>query len=673
MLKVKHKEIIKRDGRKVVFDPEKITNVIFKAAKSVGGHDRDRAVFLTQKVIDRLNDFDETPTVEKVQDLVEKVLIDNGHATTAKAFILYRQKRKELRILKTNLLDGKITNLKISVTGLQLLRERYLKKDENGKVIETPEELFRRVAREAAKADAPYNINLKEVEETFYNLMANFEFLPSSPTLMNLGTDKPQCCSCTVLPVNDDINEIFESLKNAVKIQKSGSGTGFSFSKLRPKNDVVNKNLNVAAGPLKFMKVYDIAMSSIKQGGKRRGANMGVLRIDHPDIIEFITLKEKDDVMKNFNLSVGITEDFMKAVINNEEYDLIHPITGKVVKRISAKYVFDLLIVAAWRTGDPGILFLDRINNSNSNPVPELGSIETTSPCGEQPLYNYESTNHGSINLSKFVKNKKIDMNKLKKTVWDAVHFLDNIIDVTYYPLKEVEQVSKSNRRIALGVMGFADLLCELGIPYNSEQGLQTARKLMEFINTEAHNASHELAKKKGVFPNFNLSIHNRELRNASITTISPTGSISMIADCSPGIEPLFALAYFKRVLGGKELFYVNESFAKAMKKLGVYDEELIRKIAIEGSIQHLKELPESIKKVFVTAMDISPYWHVKMQAAFQENVDNAVSKTVNFPNTATTKEVEKAYMLAYELKCKGITIYRDKSKKEQVMLIGSK
>ncbi|MBI4918475.1 adenosylcobalamin-dependent ribonucleoside-diphosphate reductase [archaeon] len=667
LLQIKHKEIIKRDGRRVRFDPEKITNVIFKAAQSVGGHDKDRSIFLTQKVLDRLNELELIPTVEQVQDLVERVLIDNGHATTAKAFILYRQKRKDLRSLKTNLLDGLVTNTKISITGLIVLKERYLKKNSEGKIIETPEEMFRRVAKEAAKADAPYNENLVENESKFYNMMINFEFLPNSPILMNLGTENPQCCSCFVLPVNDDIESIFNSLKNAVKIQKSGGGTGFSFSKLRPANDRVKNDLGVASGPLKFMNVYDAAMSSIKQGGKRQGANMGVLRVDHPDILDFITFKEQE-VMKNFNLSVGLTEEFMKAVINDEEYNLVHPRTKEVIKRISARYVFDLIVVASWRTGDPGILFLDRINNSNSNPVPELGSIETTGPCGEQPLYDYESTPHGSINLSKLVEGKKIDMQKLKRVVWDAVHFLDNIVDLTLPPIKESRQISLANRRIALGVMGFADLLCDLEIPYNSNEALETAKRLMQFINEEGHNASHALAKKKGTFPNFDLSIHDRELRNASITTISPTGSISMIADCSPGIEPLFALSYFKRVLGGKELFYVNESFARSMRNAGVYDEELIRRIARAGSIQHLSEVPERIKRVFVVSHDIDPYWHVKMQASFQEHVDNAVSKTVNFPTTATTKEVEKVYLSAYELGCKGVTIYRDKSKKEQVI-----
>ncbi|MBI5064770.1 adenosylcobalamin-dependent ribonucleoside-diphosphate reductase [Candidatus Woesearchaeota archaeon] len=667
MLQVKHKEIIKRDGRKVEFNPEKITNVIFKAAQSVGGHDEERAMFLTQKVLDRLNESSETPTVERVQDLVEKVLIDNGHASTAKAFILYREKRKDLRSLKSNLLDGLVTNLKISITGLQVLKERYLRKDENGKIIETPEELFRRVAKEVAKVDAQFNVNLRELEETFYELMTNFEFLPSSPILMNVGMENPQCCSCFVLPVNDDIESIFSTLKDAVKIQKSGGGTGFSFSRLRPRNDKVKTDFGVASGPLKFMNVFDAAMSSIKQGGKRQGANMGVLRVDHPDILEFITFKEQES-MKNFNLSVGLTEDFMRAVINNEEYDLIHPRTGKVIKRISALYVFDLMLVAAWRTGDPGILFLDRINKSNSNPVPELGPLETTGPCGEQPLYDYESTPHGSINLSKFISEGKIDMQKLKKTVWSAINFLDNIVELTVPPIKVAKEMNFFNRRIALGVMGFADLLLNLGIPYNSPEALETAKKLMKFINEEAHNASSELAKQKGPFSSFNKSILDKELRNASITTISPTGSISMIADCSPGIEPLFALSYFKRVLGGKELFYVNECFARSMRKSGVYDEELIRRIASEGSVQHLKEVPEEIKRVFVVSHDIDPYWHVKMQAAFQEYVDNAVSKTVNFPSTATTKDVEKVYMLAYQLGCKGITIYRDQSKKEQVI-----
>ena len=570
--------------------------------------------------------------------------------------------------------------MEISQNARTVLERRYLMRDADGKPIETVEDLFHRVAKAIAAPDTQYDAqaDVETLENEFYDMMTNLEFLPNSPTLMNAGRPLGQLSACFVLPVEESREAIFEAITQAALIHKSGGGTGFSFSRLRPSGSTVNSTGGVASGPISFMRVFNMATEAVKQGGTRRGANMGILRVDHPDILAFINCKADNADITNFNISVGITEAFMEAAEKGADYDLVDPCTKQVVGQLNAKEVFDKIVYAAWRNGEPGIIFLDRLNRDNV--VPAQGEIESTNPCGEQPLLPYESSNLGSINLVKMLRQtadrgRAVDWDKLTATIRKAVHFLDNVIDANKYPLEQIAFTTRQTRKIGLGVMGWADMLLYLGVPYNSEEAVELAERVMGFITNTGRAASAELAKVRGAFPLFAESIYadGEPLRNATVTTIAPTGTLSIIAGVSSGVEPVFAYVYIRSVMDRTEMLEVNPVLRALLEKKGLYTDELMHRIAQEGTIAHMEDIPEEIRRVFVSAHDISPLYHTKMQAAFQRHTDNAVSKTVNFPHDATEQEVADVYTLAFKLGCKGVTIYRDGSREIQVLNLAKK
>jgi len=568
---------------------------------------------------------------------------------------------------------------------VKVLEERYLKKDNNGKTIETPEEMCWRVSWEVASAEARWGKTKKEILETakdYYNLLVKHEFLPNSPTLMNAGTgNNLQYSACFVIPVEDSIEGIFDALKYQALIHKTGGGTGFSFSRLRPHGSMVKTSSGTASGPVSFMRIFDAATNEVKQGGKRRGANMGILRVDHPDILEFIHCKEEGGIT-NFNISVGITDKFIEAYKEGKDYELINPKTKEVSGKLSAKLVFDEIVKSAWKTGDPGVIFIDRMNEGTSNPVPLLGPIESTNPCGEVPLYPFDSCNLGSIFLNYFVRKDpeldsvSIDWEKLGEVTKKAIRFLDGVIEVNPYTLPQIRQITLAIRRIGLGVGGWADLLIELGIPYDSEEALSLGEKLMSFVNEKAKEESYELAKERGPFPLWQESIYKDEAprRNSTVTTIAPTGTISIIAGASSGIEPLFAIAYEHIVRDrhlDRKLTFVNPKFEEVLKEKGVWSDEIKNKVAKEGVVRAIAEVPEDIRKIFGTAHEIDPIWHIKMQAAFQKYTENAVSKTINLKHGSKEEDIKNAYLSAWDIGCKGMTIFRDGSKSAQVLNLG--
>lgn len=598
-----------------------------------------------------------------------------------------------------------IEKLELSENAVKVLEKRYLKRDKDGNCTETPADMFRRVADTIAAGDLKFGKSQSDVDklsDRFYKAITNRYFMPNSPTLMNAGRELGQLAACFVLPVEDSLEGIFETVKNTALIHKSGGGTGFSFSNLRPKNSVVRSTMGVSSGPVSFMEVFNAATEAVKQGGTRRGANMGILRVDHPDILDFINCKNDTSKLNNFNISVALTDKFMEAVKNGTDYELIAPHTGEVAGTMDAKKVFDLIVDGAWRTGEPGIVFIDKMNADN--PTPLVGAIESTNPCGEVPLLSYEACNLGSINLGRMVENGSINWDLLAETTRTAIRFLDNVIAVNNYPLPQISEMVQNNRKIGLGVMGWADMLMKMGISYASKEGTQLASEVMEFIDYESKCESIELSKERGKFNNFKGSVYDGQnflynkykgksagkisdeqwkeldaqiekfgIRNATTTCIAPTGTISMIASASGGVEPLFGLVFSRLIMDGTEMFEVNPIFKDYAVEHGFYSEELMSKIAKTGSVAHVDGVSEEVKKIFTTAHDVSPYWHVKMQAAFQLHTDNAVSKTVNFEEHATRKDIEEAYVLAFENDLKGITVYRNNSRQFQPMNLDKK
>ena len=671
----KFSQIRKRDGSLALFEPGKIERAIQRALVATGTVDEELAAKLAQRVVAIAGDrfAQSVPGVEEIQDIVENVLMTHGYTGAAKAYILYRQRRAEVRRLKGVI--GVRDDLKLSINATKVLERRYLLRDEQGHIVETPSDLFRRVARAIASVETRFvpSSDMKELEQDFFNLMSSLEFMPNTPTLMNAGAPLGQLSACFVLPVEDSIIDIFDSLKNMAIIHQSGGGTGFTFTHLRPKGDMVRSTKGVASGPVSFMKVFDAATGVMKQGGKRRGANMGILNAGHPDIVDFVLAKSDGVTLSNFNISVGVADQFMDAVKKGGLWSLVNPRTGKEVRSIRAADLFDMIVNNAWRTGDPGLIYLDEINRHN--PTPHLGPLEATNPCGELPLLPHESCNLGSINLAQMVSDGRIDWQKLGRAVDLGAHFLDNVIEANNFPLPATEQITRNgNRKIGLGVMGFADALLKMGIPYDSEEGLETGERVIRFIAERARQASVKLGAERGLFPNFSGSIYDRpdgpRLRNATVLSIAPTGTISIIAGCSSGIEPMFALAFVRNVMDGTRLLEVNPVFEQVARERGFFSTDLMERVAQGGTLRGIEGIPDDVRRTFVTDWDISPEWHVKMQAVFQKYTDNSVSKTINLPAEATPEDIRRVYTLAHVLRCKGITVYRYGSKRQQVLTL---
>lgn len=668
-------EVRRLDGSREPFEPRKIEDGIRRALKASGIVGEDLASDLSRRVVKEVNETfkNEVPSLEDIQDLVQKVLSKEGYPDAARTYLLFQEQRAEAFRFKQQL--GMRDDLGLGVNSLAVLKKHYLARDLTGKVTETPSKMFRRVARTVAEVERliPSQVDPGLLEEEFYQIMSSMEFLPGSPTLVNAGTPAGQLLNCYVIPVEDSIDGIFQALKDTAKVHQFEGGTGFSFSKLRPRGDIVRSTKGIASGPVSFMSVFDLVTGVMKQAGRLPGANMGILSISHPDIEEFIEARPDDDRLANFHLAVAVTDEFMEAADRKSKWPLVNPRSGQVWKTIKADRLLEQIVTNAWHTGEPGLLFVDEL--AGHNPTPSLGTLEATGSCGELALLPYESCIIGTVNLAKLVRDGNMDWDELSRVVRLAVRFLDNVIEVNAYPSTAFKEMAQANRKIGLGVMGFADLLVRLGIPYNSEAGLEMGEKVMSTLSEEARRASKALADERGPFPNLGQSIYGRDtrgiLRNASLLAVAPTGSLSAVAGCSSGIEPLFALVYARNVLGDQSLIETNPAFHKVACDRGFFTREIMEEVARRGTISNLEQIPEDVRRVFVTDTEVGPEWHLRMQAAFQRHTDNLVIKAVNLPNEATPEDIYRVFRQAHALRCRGVTVYRYGSHRNQSLYTG--